>query len=189
LRGEVKIKDQYDVIVIGAGIGGLTCAAFLAKEGLSVLVAEQHSKPGGYCTSFKRKGFTFDVGIDFIMGVESDGVLSRILEELGIKSKIEFIELSPLTRIIGADYNILSTPLKGLAYELKKMFTNEGSAIDTFLKECKSVNSQLMALAELSLDLLGFGGKIGLIAKFVFKAPKVREYGGKSYQEVLSGAF
>ena len=66
----MNIKEEYDVIVIGAGVGGLTCGALLAKEGLSVLVAEQHSKPGGYCTSFRRKGFTFDAGCDFLMGAE-----------------------------------------------------------------------------------------------------------------------
>ena len=66
----MDIKDKYDVIVIGAGIGGLTCGAFLAKEGLSVLVAEQHSRPGGCCTTFQRKGFNFDAGIEYLAGAE-----------------------------------------------------------------------------------------------------------------------
>lgn len=46
-----NLKDKYDAVVIGAGIGGLTCGTFLAKGGLSMLVGEQVSKPGGYCTS------------------------------------------------------------------------------------------------------------------------------------------
>ena len=50
-------KNMYDVIVIGAGISGLVCGCYLAKAGLRVLIVEQHNKPGGYCTSFKRKGF------------------------------------------------------------------------------------------------------------------------------------
>jgi phytoene dehydrogenase-like protein len=54
--------SEHDAIVIGAGIGGLTCAAALVKGGKKVLVCEQHSKPGGYVTSFERKGFTFDGG-------------------------------------------------------------------------------------------------------------------------------
>lgn len=41
-----ELKNQYDAVVIGAGIGGLTCGAFLAKKGLSVLISEQQSKPG-----------------------------------------------------------------------------------------------------------------------------------------------
>ena len=43
-------KDQYDVIIIGAGIGGLVCGCYLAKAGLKVLIVEQHNKAGGYCT-------------------------------------------------------------------------------------------------------------------------------------------
>ena len=109
-----NLKERYGVIVIGAGVGGLTCGAFLAKEGLSVLVTEQHSKPGGYCTSFRRKGFTFDAGTDLVVGAERGGWMHNILEELGLKDEIEFVELAPFTRIIGSDYDIPSTPLKGL---------------------------------------------------------------------------
>ncbi|HDY75934.1 MAG TPA: NAD(P)/FAD-dependent oxidoreductase, partial [Candidatus Marinimicrobia bacterium] len=53
-------QNTYDAVIIGAGIGGLVCGCYLAKAGMKVLIAEQHSKPGGYCTSFRRKGFTFD---------------------------------------------------------------------------------------------------------------------------------
>ena len=69
----INLKDRYDAVVIGAGIGGLTCGAFLAKEGLSVLVAEQASKPGGYCVSFQRRGFIFDAGFDFTLGCGKGG--------------------------------------------------------------------------------------------------------------------
>ena len=55
-----EIKSKYDVIVLGAGIAGLICGTFLAKSGKKVLIIEQHSSPGGYCTSFRRKGFIFD---------------------------------------------------------------------------------------------------------------------------------
>jgi phytoene dehydrogenase-like protein len=91
---KMNIKDKYDVVFIGAGIGGLICGAFLAKEGLSVLVAEQHSKPGGYCTSFQRKGFTFDTGFDGVTGAEKGGMINNFLEELGLGNEIEFVELA-----------------------------------------------------------------------------------------------
>ena len=55
-----KIDNKYDVIIIGAGIGGLVCGCYLVKAGLKVLIVEKHYQVGGYCTSFKRKGFTFD---------------------------------------------------------------------------------------------------------------------------------
>ena len=63
-------KNKYDVIIIGAGISGLVCGCYLAKAGMKVLIVEQHDKPGGYCTSFKRQGFTFDAAAHTLGGKE-----------------------------------------------------------------------------------------------------------------------
>ena len=55
-------EEQYDIIIIGAGLGGLTAGATLAKEGKRVLVLEQHFAVGGCATTYRRKGVTFEVG-------------------------------------------------------------------------------------------------------------------------------
>jgi phytoene dehydrogenase-like protein len=60
---EREIKPEYDVVVIGGGLAGLTCANMLAKQGHSVLLLEQHSKLGGLATWFKRKDHIFDVAL------------------------------------------------------------------------------------------------------------------------------
>ena len=44
----MKLKDEYDIVIIGSGLGGLTAGVTLAKEGLSVLIVEKHYQPGGY---------------------------------------------------------------------------------------------------------------------------------------------
>ena len=57
------IKSEYDVIVIGSGLAGLTCANMLARGGHSVLLLEQHYNLGGLATWFKRKGHIFDIAL------------------------------------------------------------------------------------------------------------------------------
>lgn len=72
------------VLVVGAGIGGLTAAALLAHHGYSVRVFDQAIVPGGCASSFKRRGFTFDVGATQVAGLELGGIHQRIFAELGI---------------------------------------------------------------------------------------------------------
>lgn len=86
----VPSRDRFDVIVIGAGIGGLTAAARLADRGLQVCVLEKQHQPGGYCTSFVRKGYTFDGGVESISGCGPNGPVTLLLEELGVRQRIRF---------------------------------------------------------------------------------------------------
>jgi phytoene dehydrogenase-like protein len=77
-----KIKQK--IIVVGAGIGGLTTAALLAKRGYEVIVYDLAIAAGGCASTFKRRGFTFDVGATQVAGLESGGIHDRIFKELEI---------------------------------------------------------------------------------------------------------
>jgi len=81
----VSRAQQQKVIVIGAGIGGLTAAALLAHRGYRVKVFDQAIVPGGCASTFKRRGFTFDVGATQVAGLEPGGIHYQIFEELGIE--------------------------------------------------------------------------------------------------------
>ena len=82
------MEKEYDAIVIGAGLGGLVCGATLAKEGWSTLVLEKHARPGGYCTSFSRKGFTFDVP-ECTGSCGPDGDVGRIISYMGLNEDVD----------------------------------------------------------------------------------------------------
>ena len=80
----VSTPQTHRVVVIGAGIGGLTAGALLARRGYSVLVLDQAFVPGGCASTFKRRGFTFDVGATQVAGLEPGGIHQRIFAELEI---------------------------------------------------------------------------------------------------------
>ena len=60
-KDAIVAETNPDVIVIGGGIAGLSCAAYLASAGKRALLFEQHFQPGGYWTSFVRHGVVFDI--------------------------------------------------------------------------------------------------------------------------------
>lgn len=83
--------SDWDAIVIGGGIGGLSTAAFLATNGLKTLLLEQYSVVGGCSHVFRRKRqWEFDVGIHYIGDCGANGQVTRILRSLGLQDRIEF---------------------------------------------------------------------------------------------------
>jgi len=81
-REKQALLDEYDVILIGAGMGGLVCSNHLAKQGRKVLLIEKHMIPGGYLTGFYRKGFYFEEYIAHPDHFESN--LDRYLSHLNM---------------------------------------------------------------------------------------------------------
>jgi phytoene dehydrogenase-like protein len=80
------MNSEVDVVVIGSGIAGLSCAALLAKYGFKVVACESHAIPGGAAHSFERDGFTFDSGPSLHSGLSycpSSNPLKHVLEAIG----------------------------------------------------------------------------------------------------------
>ena len=75
-------NTAFDTIVIGSGMGGMTVAALLAKQGKKVLVLEQHYVPGGFTHTFKRKGWIWDVGVHAVGEVTTRSMPGRVLHAL-----------------------------------------------------------------------------------------------------------
>lgn len=88
-------------VVIGAGLGGLTAAALLAKKGMKPLVLERNWIPGGCATSYPRKHFIFESGATTLVGLDPGMALHTLLEELNIS--VEAIKLDPPMQVILAD--------------------------------------------------------------------------------------
>ncbi|MCX7926739.1 MAG: FAD-dependent oxidoreductase [Candidatus Omnitrophica bacterium] len=124
---------KYDVIIIGAGIGGLTCGCYLAKAGMKVLIVEQHTQVGGYCTSFNRQGFTFNVLTSTLGNLGKNKALGLIMSELGIDKKLDFIKVDPSDIILTSVYSIpIYSDFNKTINKLQESFPKEAIKIKEF---------------------------------------------------------
>ena len=149
---------DYDVIVIGAGNGGLTAAASLAQKGARVLLLERHNIPGGAATSFCRGRFEFEVALHQLSGMgtkEKPGLLRLALQKLGVLDELEFVELSDLYNVIGEDGFKIALP------------TDRAQALaalqDGFPAESRALAAYFGLLAEFAENMIG---------AFVFRDPE-----------------
>jgi len=94
-----RIEEEVDVIVVGSGIGGLSCAALSAKYGLKTLCLEAHDVPGGCAHSFDRYSsasknvpFRFDAGPSLISGLSKKSLnpLRQLLDAVGVADEIDW---------------------------------------------------------------------------------------------------
>jgi phytoene dehydrogenase-like protein/uncharacterized membrane protein len=148
-------ETEHDVIVVGAGIGGLTAAALLARRGLKVLVAEQHHRPGGFCTSWERPvlwngerlRYVFDAGVHDVSGLGPRGPVTNLLRRLEINDRLEW-------RRVGHEYVLPGLRLKvpgtaeGLVEAMQARFPAEREAVAAFFAEMEGVYRDLYADVE-----------------------------------------
>ncbi|TET73626.1 MAG: NAD(P)/FAD-dependent oxidoreductase, partial [Dehalococcoidia bacterium] len=82
--------ESYDVIVVGAGFGGSSCAALLAKRGLKVLLLEKNTRAGGKAITLSKGGFTYTAWV--VISAPTQGTLLEVvLKELGMEDKVELV--------------------------------------------------------------------------------------------------
>lgn len=80
---------DYEIIIIGSGIGGSAVGALLASKGLKVLLLEKNDLIGGRCSTYEKEGFKIDVGVHSF-GRSGKGPLGTILEKIGMENAIEW---------------------------------------------------------------------------------------------------
>jgi len=136
----------YDVIVIGAGLGGLTAGAKLAKEGLRVLLLEQHDRPGGCATTFKRRDFTMEVGLHEMDGLHPKDIKHRIFEDIGLGNRVNFLPVPEFYRFINERYDLVipHDPEQAKAI-LKRIFPGEEKGIDDYFYHVLNVRRVMVA--------------------------------------------
>ncbi len=140
------IPDNNDVVVIGAGIGGLTCALELARQGFKVSVIEQHRVAGGYAHSFRRKGYHFDISHHFIGGLAPGDMTHGILNTLGVFEKLRPRRLKTLFEAEFPDLSIVIPNHRGGPLEeLCRLFPDERVGLTKLFRFLPKVKNDVFA--------------------------------------------
>ena len=161
-------KGNFDAIIIGSGIGGLVTASQLASKGAKVLVLEKYIIPGGSGGSFKRKGYTFDVGASMIFGFGEKGytnLLTRALKD--VNQKCETIP-DPVQLEYHLPNNFRISVDKSYEQFISKLsasFPKEKEGIKKFYDTCKNVFKCLDSMPLLSIEDPSY------LIKVFFKSP------------------
>ncbi len=142
-------EKNFDVIVIGSGIGGLTAALTVATRGRRVLLLEAGKQFGGYLNPFQRRAYSFDPGLHYIGECGPDGAFTHILETLGIADDVHFRELSPdgFDRLVFPGYEV-NMPKGADRYHerLRADFPHERRGLEKFFDLLQRLHEALPAI-------------------------------------------
>ena len=165
------MSKQYDVIVIGSGIGGLTAASLLSKH-KKVLVLEKNHVFGGYCADFKRGAFRFESAVQAINGLYKSNPVYKILKKANALDNLVIIKPKDLYRSIFPDYdiNVPQGNIRKYLNLLCSLFPNEKNGLINLFSKFKSIYTEMERFYN---------------EKSLKKSPLILRYGRRSLEELL----
>lgn len=177
IRTRHEPRDRYDVIVIGAGIGGLFAAARLANSGRRVLVVDRHYVPGGNATLFRRKGYVFDVGLHYIGDAHEGGFFPTALEDCGVRG-LQFRQMDDDLEEVHFPDETFTIPRQLAVFEerLLERFPDEKKGITRYIRFLKQAERMQQADAS--------GSKLKMVGGLV-RSPLIAQYGMRTFGEFL----
>jgi phytoene dehydrogenase-like protein len=185
MLNEEKLMEKYDYIVIGAGMGGLSAANFLAKYNKKVLVLEKHTIPGGLVTSFARKDVHFDLGIFGLYDLQENQTIPQFLQYFGAPS----VETLPCRGDISCyiDGNKHVFRHGSIKEDFKREFAGKKADVEKLFQIMERINAEMFSGTEAPeppydmnlVELIKFGIKTSK------RMPTFMKYGNKDAKKVL----
>jgi phytoene dehydrogenase-like protein len=176
-----------DVIVVGAGLGGLVLGALLAKRGRKITVLEQHNIPGGCATIFRRKSFRFEVGLHAMDGLDEVDAKVQLFQELDLLNKVPFVHV-PRTEFYRFKHDCLDITIPGTVagavQVLSSIFPREKKRIVEFFKTITTIRRDLN-----KLFLLEKWKLYGSMMVLPFLYPKLVQYRNTTVGDFLDAMF
>ena len=126
---------NYDVIIIGSGLGGLTAGAKLSKAGKKVLLLEQHNIPGGCATTYRYKKYKMEVSLHEMDGLNKGDLKNKIFNDLDVFNNVTFLRVPEFYRFVHGETDfIMPDSIEESVKLLKVKFPDESNGIEKFFK-------------------------------------------------------
>lgn len=192
---KLELRSEYDVVIIGAGVGGLTAAALLSKAGFSVCVLEKEPHAGGYLAGFRRKHFRFDTAIHWLNQCSPGGMAAKIFDILG-SDHPHAVPQKRIRRYKGESYDYLLTNNPDeLKEQWQREFPHEKDGIERFFKAAKKLGHAFANFSHIfrSEETMGFfermKNKLNLLKFGIAFIPHLGYSGDKGVKKGLSKYF
>ncbi|NTV13532.1 MAG: NAD(P)/FAD-dependent oxidoreductase [Desulfobulbaceae bacterium] len=145
-RGE-PLPESCDVVVIGAGAGGLTTAALLSQAGLATVVLESDTQVGGYLAGFQRRGFSFNTSIEWLNQCGPGGFVYQLFHSLGGAPPPECPPMRRIRRFKSDAYDyLLTSDPNELRDCLLRDFPADAAGIRAFFRDAERLGRRLAIL-------------------------------------------
>ncbi len=176
------MAEHVDVVVIGAGLGGLAAAVTAAGQGKRTLVLEQAGMPGGYAVCFQRGPYRFDASLRALDSLAPGGGSDAILRELGVWDRLRLRRLDPLYVTRGPNGDLVAhADLFRYESELIRRFPDQMAGIRSYLNEAWEALRDGRRLGEDQK-----AGRKVAPAEFMTRYPALARVGMETWEQTLT---
>ena len=174
---------EKTMIIVGAGISGLSTGFYAQMNGFNTTIFEMHKIPGGLCTAWTRKGYTFDLSMHFLMSSKK-GPFKKLWGELGITANHDFHYHKRVAVIEGEKQRIdFCLDREKLKEQMLSISPNDSELIKKFLDICFGVNPMMSALSLDAPEITGIFSKIKMIFSMIPMIWSSRQYSKLTVQD------
>jgi len=135
---------NYDIVIIGSGLGGLLCGYILSKEGFNVCILEKHTQPGGNLQNFSRQGLPFDTGVHYVGGLSPGQPLYAYWNYIGLAGmlSVQRLDMDGFDRItVRGEEFVLAQGFDHFMSQLLTRFPKEEKALLEYTDQLKKIAS------------------------------------------------